>query len=259
MNIRESLKANAQAFIYIFISDKDISKFNERIANKRAEQKKYLASLLNAPFVQLSVAETEALIASGIQEQYGMTPKEVLYRLAMGKPVRNKNGVSLVAGVGSTLPLNSKTGFPDGATYADNGIANYGGVDYYAVENTEAGTPIGVFNGQTGEQVSYYDSSTQQFQAGGNNDNSFWSWAHAILGGLMQLFNFLSKIFSGRDINKIRPFQQDGFYLGQETAGTAGGGLLFPLLIAGGVIYALNKAEPNDVASVREKYLKKKD
>lgn len=246
---------NAQAFIYIFISDKDVSVFNETIARKRMEQKDVVARAINLPFA-VDVDTALAAIKRGIQDKYGMSPREVLYLLAQGKTVFNKEGIPTVSGIGLSLPIDSRTGYPDGSTYSGNGIGNYGGVDYMAVQDTEQGTPIGVFNGTTGEQVSYYDANTGTFKSGGNNNKSFWSWAHTIISGLTKLIDFINRLFGGKQINEVRPFQNDGFYLDykQQQAGT---GLILPLIIAGGVIFAMNRSGGETVESAKQKYLNK--
>lgn len=246
---------NAQAFIYIFISDKDVSVFNETIARKRMEQKDVVARAINLPFA-VDVDTALAAIKRGIQDKYGMSPREVLYRLAQGQTVLNKESIPTVSGIGLSLPIDSRTGYPDGSTYSGNGIGNYGGVDYMAVQDTEKGTPIGVFNGTTGEQVSYYDANTGTFKSGGNNNKSFWSWAHTIISGLTKLIDFINRLFGGKQINEVRPFQNDGFYLDykQQQAGT---GLILPLIIAGGVIFAMNRSGGETVESAKQKYLNK--
>ena len=256
MNATEQyLYDNAQAFIYVFISDKDVPAFNETIARKRLEQKEAIARVVNLPFA-VSVDTALETVKRGIQDKYGMSPKEVLYRLAQGKTVLNKDGIPKLSGIGVSMPIDARTGYPDGSTYSGNGIGNYGGVDYMAVQDTEQGTPIGVFNGNTGEQVSYYDGNTGTFKSGGNGSKSFWSWAHTIISGLSKLIDFFVRLFGGKRINDVRPFQNDGFYLDykQQQAGT---GLILPLIIAGGVIFAMNRSGNETVESAKKKYLNK--
>lgn len=256
MNATEQyLYDNAQAFIYVFISDKDVPAFNETIARKRLEQKEAIARVVNLPFA-VSVDTALETVKRGIQDKYGMSPKEVLYRLAQGKTVLNKDGIPKLSGIGVSIPIDARTGYPDGSTYSGNGIGNYGGVDYMAVQDTEQGTPIGVFNGNTGEQVSYYDGNTGTFKSGGNGSKSFWSWAHTIISGLSKLIDFFVRLFGGKRINDVRPFQNDGFYLDykQQQAGT---GLILPLIIAGGVIFAMNRSGNETVESAKKKYLNK--
>lgn len=256
MNATEKyLYDNAQAFIYVFISDKDVPAFNETIARKRLEQKEAIARVVNLPFA-VSVDTALEAVKRGIQDKYGMSPKEVLYRLAQGKTVLNKDGIPKLSGIGVSMPIDARTGYPDGSTYSGNGIGNYGGVDYMAVQDTEQGTPIGVFNGTTGEQVSYYDGNTGTFKSGGNGNKSFWSWAHTIISGLSKLIDFFTRLFGGKRINDVRPFQNDGFYLDykQQQAGT---GLILPLIIAGGVIFAMNRSGGETVESAKQKYLNK--
>lgn len=232
-------RQNAQAFIYAFIAENSIGKFNARIAQKRLEQIDYINRQAKTLSFGLTVNDIKEAIADGIIEQYGMKPAQLLYALAQGKTVRNRRGVAFVAGIGTPLTaIDKKTGFPAGASVESNGLATVNGEQYYKVMDTENNRGEAVFNEQ-GQQVAYYSGG--EWKQGTNNSKNFWSWANAIISGLSRLLEAIGRFFGGgKRIDDFRPLQQDGFYFDSyNTNQQAGSGILLPALVGCGIAYAI--------------------
>lgn len=239
-------RANAQAFIYAFLSEKSVSAFNARVAEKRLYQLDYINKQAKTLSLGLRVEDIKEAIADGLYEQYGLYPAQILQRLARGKTVRNKQGVALIAGVGATpYDINSQTGFPTGAEEGAGGTAIYNNEVFYKVQDTENNRGEAVFN-ESGQQVAYFQGG--QWKSGTNNSKNFWSWANAIVSGLARLLEAIGRIFGGgKRIDDFRPLQQDGFYLENINKNTASSGLILPLVVGCGIAYAiLHEGEKED-------------
>lgn len=120
---QEKLKGAATNLIYAWISEVNLkycgtAKAIAIITKKRAYQLEFMRNIANQAGGNYD--EVRDYVEQCIIDIYGMTPSEVVYRLAQGQTVRGKNWSEGVFGIGATPKLT----FPDSSGYkvsADTG------------------------------------------------------------------------------------------------------------------------------------------
>lgn len=231
-NLIQDFKDNCSNFLYIFIPDKAVPYFQQNggsiILQKRQNQIAYVTRA--AQMSKYSYQELYNAIGDEIVRVYGKTPEQIIIDVANGKNVYSieqvrRNRVSGICGIGA---IDSSTGYPVGAK-KDN---------YATVLNTEGGYPIGRFNLETGEQVSYYDKKTAQWVAGATPDDDKDSrnmWANNIEWNniIMKILNIIGFIFGVKYAKNLASYQSDGWAgINQNTAQNSTNNIL-PILLLG--------------------------
>ncbi len=98
------LKRASSNLIYAWISENNLkyiaSKYRKIITSKRANQLQFMQNISRQ--ADCEMVEVTQYVAQCIQDAYGMTPADVVYKLACGQTVNGKNWSKGVYGIGST-------------------------------------------------------------------------------------------------------------------------------------------------------------
>jgi len=255
-------KQKPEAFLYIFADEKKFlryidSKHAAIIRGKKANQKKIL--LLSAEKYGDSYSDYTTAIRQSFIDNYGMTPAEILVRLANGETVCGKNWSEGTYGVGKVSNTFANTNISvDAATgkIMNNGVEvegqtaiyNKKGVSCYsATVNGVTYTSNYKKTSKTYYASQYVDSEGNSFNAlgqaitSGDTENI---WEMVIAAG-EKLLNWLISLFGGNDNTELitsentTPNQtDDGFTDNVQTAdfGLIGAAILATAAI-GGALY----------------------
>lgn len=245
-NLIQDFKDNCSNFLYIFIPENAVPYFQQNggniILQKRKNQIAYVTRA--AQMSKYSYQELYNAIGDEITKVYGKTPNQILSDVANGKNVYSIEQVrrSRVSGIcGGIGNIDSSTGYPVGKDKNN----------YATVLNTEGGYPIGRFNLETGEQVSYYDKKTAQWVAGVTPDNDKDSrnmWVNNIDWNniIMKILNIIGFIFGVKYAKNLASYQSDGWAgIKQNTAQNSTANIL-PILLLGISGYMLVTSNENN-------------
>lgn len=288
--IKEYYLANASNFIYSLISDADIqSVFNDKksavIRRKREYQIAYIIN--SAQSSGYTYNDILGIINDGILKEYGKSGKDVLFDLCNGKNVLSKttiqksisadlatdiinarvdagivddrlqlsdNVMQLVKKPSVGAKINSKTGLPAGSSWDSNKNVEVSTDGKYFINyDCETDTPIGVWEYDTGKQISYYDTKKGKYVAGSTpssdaNSRNLWcnniDWSSII----MAIINLIGQLFSGlKKASQMAALQSDGWYgAAYNTADTykaSGNTLTVALLCVGGYLLFRKKSK----------------
>ena len=214
-NLVQDFKDNCSNFLYIFISDDAANKVFRNapvILQKRKNQIAYVTKA--AQMSKYSYQQLKDAIAEEIIAVYGKKPGEVLLDIANGKNVysktevrrSNSSAVGSCRGIGN-IDIDSNTGKPIG-------IQNY---NYDYIYDVETDEPIGVFDEETGDQISYYDTKSKTWKAGATpdsdkNSRNMWvnniDWSNIILA----IINLIGSLFGVKKAKNVACYQSDGWY-----------------------------------------------
>lgn len=214
-NLVQNFKDNCSNFLYIFISDDAANKVFRNapvILQKRKNQIAYVTKA--AQMSKYSYQQLKDAIAEEIIAVYGKKPGEVLLDIANGKNVysktevrrSNSSAVGSCRGIGN-IDIDSNTGKPIG-------IQNY---NYDYIYDVETDEPIGVFNEETGDQISYYDTISKIWKSGATpdsdkNSRNMWvnniDWSNIILA----IISLIGSLFGVKKAKNVACYQSDGWY-----------------------------------------------
>ena len=212
-NLVQDFKDNCSNFLYIFISDDAANKVFRNapvILQKRKNQIAYVTKA--AQMSKYSYQQLKDAIAEEIIAVYGKKPGEVLLDIANGKNVYSKTEVrrSNSSAVGSCRGI----GNIDSNTGKPIGIQNY---NYDYIYDVESDEPIGVFDEETGNQISYYDTKSKTWKAGATpnsdkNSRNMWvnniDWSNIILA----IISLIGSLFGVKKAKNVACYQSDGWY-----------------------------------------------
>lgn len=119
-NYQEQLRRASSNLIYAWISKNNLKylsdKYRPIITKKRANQLQFMQNVSRQAECEMS--EVTAYVEQCIREIYGMSPADVVYKLACGETVKGKNWSKGVFGIGAIKK--GTTAFGDGSNYSVN-------------------------------------------------------------------------------------------------------------------------------------------
>lgn len=261
----EEIKKCPIDFLYLWASDSFISKLGSKAKIIR-EKKYYQQQTLWRAVVDSNKAKSQAeyqniytqwcsVIASAMESVYGLTPEEILHKLAMGEQVAGKDWKAGVYGIGSTdgkLQLTfSQT--PGMGVDAGSGKITYQGTE---LSNQTAiygadGTITGYYVQHNGAQYQSYGSAgvygaytystaTGVQKADGSAYNAksgtFWQNIGNYMPLIESIINWIKSLFAGEDRTVLTkqttvPSQTEWVESGSDNSVLAAGGLLMAGLL----------------------------